>query len=161
MIESNLFLKGLTDFQNDYLTVSLDATTSLNKVEFSHNTYESNFVAGGEGLLDIRGVRRVHFDNEEFKNNGDIINSIKLKFGTYEVSGTGEIVSLYSDEGPDISLAVEDISVYFMKALVYVESCHLISMTNIEATNNFLFEFSHYSSENERAIFLYTSNIFG
>lgn len=57
--------------------MSIDQQPSVNKIEFSDNVYEANFAGGGEGLIDIRGVRRVHFSNESFNNNGEIIDDVQ------------------------------------------------------------------------------------
>ncbi len=48
-----------------------------------------------------------------------------------------------------------------MRALIYVESCHLVDIREIEATNNYLFHPYEYSTENTKAVFFYGQNIIG
>lgn len=57
----------------DYSTISvtIDGSASNDKIEISSNVWDGNYAGGSEGLIDIRGIHRVHFNNETYSNNGE------------------------------------------------------------------------------------------
>lgn len=74
------------------IVTSVDGEVSPNKIEFSSNVYSENLAGGGEGLIDLRGIRQVNFYNETFADNGE--NTLE-SYAYYKVH-TDSATSLYS-----------------------------------------------------------------
>ncbi len=72
LMEMDADLKDTTyNFDYSTISVTLDGTAATNKVEISSNVWTGNHAGGSEGLIDIRGIHRVHFKNETYTNNGE------------------------------------------------------------------------------------------
>lgn len=69
-MDTNL-IDATYSFNYSTLAVTVDGSVSSDKVEISSNVWDGNYAGGSEGLIDIRGIHRVHFKNETFSNNGE------------------------------------------------------------------------------------------
>jgi len=83
-------------YEFDYSTITAvaDGTVSIDKIEFSSNAWDGNYGGGSEGIIDIRGIHKIHFKNETYSNNGENTMQVYQALKTHASSA----VDLYNSE---------------------------------------------------------------